>query len=258
MRINREDLLKGKATIIKNKSFGSTKSYVDPFFKLMDPLDPEYEIDVIPPSQLTVIGEDTDVTYNRVYIKAILNEDHSIKIEINDKTEIFDKVIGMIYGLDVKVPIIKFYKGFIRRNDSSLFALSEYLNIQEINDEDILDYEVITNWEENDEYKSALSRLIHTKINRSQKEALVGKWIHKSLTEEYLSGFSKTKLTKSSIVDVYRNTFIDESSDYFVGYEEEIDKHSIYFAFGELIKNEKDILNKFEKTLIVNRILEVN
>ena len=53
MKINKEQLLEGKATIIKDKSFGYTKSYVDPFFEHLDKLNAEYEleIDVIPPTQ---------------------------------------------------------------------------------------------------------------------------------------------------------------------------------------------------------------
>lgn len=66
MEIDSELLLKGKSTIIKNKNYLSTKEYVEPFFDEMSKFTNNFIIRVQTPNQMTLSGEDKDITFNRV------------------------------------------------------------------------------------------------------------------------------------------------------------------------------------------------
>ena len=58
--------------------------------------------------------------------------------------------------------------------------------------------------------------------------------------------------------DAYKQLFIDRESPYYV--EETIDPtmYTVYNSFTNIIKDDsKDLLNKFEKTVIVDKILNL-
>lgn len=66
MEITKDLLLEGKSTIIKNKNYLSTKEYVEPFFDEMSKFTNNFIIRVQTPNQMTLSGEDKDITFNRV------------------------------------------------------------------------------------------------------------------------------------------------------------------------------------------------
>ena len=66
MEIDKNLLLEGKSTIIKNKNYLSTKEYVEPFFDEMSKFTDNFIIRVQTPNQMTLSGEDKDITFNRV------------------------------------------------------------------------------------------------------------------------------------------------------------------------------------------------
>ena len=66
MEITTEQLLRGKATRIKNKDFFPTNDYVSPFFEEMSKYTDKFKVDVKLPSQITIDDTEDDITYNRV------------------------------------------------------------------------------------------------------------------------------------------------------------------------------------------------
>lgn len=66
MEIDKDLLFEGKSTIIKNKNYLSTKEYVEPFFDEMSKFTDDFIIRVQTPNQMTLSGEDKDITFNRV------------------------------------------------------------------------------------------------------------------------------------------------------------------------------------------------
>ena len=94
MEIGTAELLKGKSTIIKNKEFYPTKYYVEPFLEKMSKFTDDFRIQVKLPDQMTLNKDNTDITYNRVWIQAVLPEKYCI--------DSHDEVYGFLYGIDVK------------------------------------------------------------------------------------------------------------------------------------------------------------
>ena len=120
MEITINGLLKGKSTIIKNKEFYPTKTYVEPFLNRLAPLTTDFRISVKLPDQMTLTKDTADLTFNRVLIQAVLPEKHTI--------ENYAEVIGFIYGIDVKKPIVKLYRGYL--NQACTDAINQYLAVR--------------------------------------------------------------------------------------------------------------------------------
>ena len=67
----------------------------------------------------------------------------------------------------------------------------------------------------------------------------------------------KVKLSPSTVIDAYNGVYFDSSSKYYVG-DEDSTVFNFYNAFTEIIKDDKkDIINKFEKTLLINSLFEL-
>jgi hypothetical protein len=66
MEITLDLLLKGKPTIIKEKTFLSTKEYVGEFIDLMRKFTDKFIVNVALPSQLTFTNKEEDITFNKV------------------------------------------------------------------------------------------------------------------------------------------------------------------------------------------------
>ena len=107
MKLELSELLKGKATKIKDKEYFQTEAYVTPFLERMQKITNDFRVEVKLPDQITVTKKEDldfdDVTYNRVWIQAVLPESYTV--------DNHDEVIGMVYGIDTRKPVAKFYRG---------------------------------------------------------------------------------------------------------------------------------------------------
>ena len=91
MEITQDLLLKGKPTIIKGKEYLPTSDYVSPFFDEMSKFTDKFIIKVQTPNQITLTDGDEDMTYNRVWIQAVMPEKYCI--------DNHDEVYSLLYGL---------------------------------------------------------------------------------------------------------------------------------------------------------------
>lgn len=252
MEITIPELLKGKPTIIKNKEFYQTKTYVEPFLEKMSALTSDFRIQVKTPNQMTMCGEDTDLTYNRVWIQAVMPPEHCI--------DDHDEVIGFLYGIDVKKPIVKIYRGYLNKACTNLTVFDpQWIDVQELVPGDPIKYTAIKHlMEQTSAFETTLKTLKETEFDRKKKTQYLGEWVDYSLRENQDYGFGKVKIAVSTPIDAYKQLFIDQESQYFIPEGRNPTKFDIYNAFTQIITDDKkDIMNKFEKTIIINRLLEV-
>ena len=80
-----------------------------------------------------------------------------------------------------------------------------------------------------------------------------------SINLEYKTDVGKIKMSTNVIVNAYKLLFLDRDSKYYIPKDqEECDKYTIFSAIASVITNDtKDILNKFEKSLMINKLFEV-
>lgn len=257
MIITLNDALKGKATRIKNKEYFETKAYIEPFIDRMSKFTNDFRISAVLPDQITKTksGEINmdDITFNRMWIQAVLPGEFAF----NNHQE----VVGMVYGLDVRKPIVKIYRGGLNMACTNLCIFQpDELHIQELEPEQPIDFSSVTKiMEHTCEMKAYLERLNDTLFDRDRNfiERELGRWVNNSILKSYDNGFGKVKLATSSVIDAYKNLFINQESDYYIKEDSPISMFTVYNAFTDQICNkDKDIMNKAEKTLLLKSILE--
>jgi hypothetical protein len=246
MEIELAELFQGKSTIIKDKEYEPTKTYIEPFINEMSKLTSDFRVNVVQPKQITVDSEGQDLTYNRVWVQAVLPDQFCV--------EQHDEVISMLYGLDVKNPVVKFYRGYLNRACTNLCVFDpQWLNIQSLKTGEI-DYSPVKKLME---YTSSFGIQIKDMksrfVDRENITDDLGRWIDNSLKVE----FNKVRLSTAVPIKAYKNLFMDAKSASYIPNEREASLFDVYNAFTQVItdEKEKDVLNSFEKTMLVNQIL---
>lgn len=251
--ITLNDLLLGKSTIIKNKEFYPTKYYIEPFLNKMSAFTDNFIVDARIPDQITIDKKrDKDLTFNRVFIQAVLPEKYRI--------DFHDEVIGFVYGIDVKKPVCKIYRGHLNSACTNLTVFNPaWINVQEIIPGDPLNMNPIKDlMESQSNFAIKLKELKDTYVSRDSRKKMLGEWVDFSLRHYEDYGFGKVKLAVSTPIDAYKELFINSDSDYFIPDGIDPSLYDIYNSFTQIITDDsKDLMSKFEKTMIINKILGV-
>ena len=253
MELTIDDLIKGKSTLIKNKEYYPTRNYVEPFVEKMSKFTDDFRIKVKTPDQITLTKDSPDITFNRVVVEAVLPEKYSILGH--------DETIGLVYGLDIKKPIVKIYRGFLNQVCTNLTVFnSSWLNIQELLPGEPINYNPISElMTMQNDFAIVINKMKNEYIDREQRKIQLGNWVDFTLREYEDYGYGKVKLATSTAVDAYKQLFIDSNSNYYIPMGQDPSRYDVYNSFTQIITDDKrDIINHFEKTLLINRLLQVN
>lgn len=255
MELTIEQLLQGKATIIKGNEFFTTKAYAEPFLDRMSKYTDEFIINVKPADQISLTKEQEvnfeDIVYNRVWIQAVLPDEYAYE---NHK-----RVMSMLYALDTRKPVVKMYTGALNMACLNLCVFNpDALNTAELEPQTAINFnpiQILMGME--DTIKSTLEKLSNKTYLRNDMFEELGLWVDRCITSKYNSGFGTVKIAESAPINVYKDLFYDEDSDYYVE-GDEVDGFTVYNAFTDLItQDKKDLVNKFEKTLLVKEIMDI-
>ena len=262
MDITIDQLLKGKATKIKDKEFFPTEAYVSPFLERMNNIPgTTFRCHAELPKQITIttaeeLNSIEDITYNRVWIEAILPESY---IEDNHS-----RVAGMVYGIDTRVPIVKFYTGGENRACTNLCVFDPTdLQVQ------ALEPKKAINWGSLDyiiNKTSTMGAFLHTlhsiefdcSVENIHKS--LGYWIDNSIELCYNTGLSKASIAASTVISAYKSLFKSTKSPYYVDIEKKpsVDMFTVYNAFTDILTHkDRDIVCKADKCLLIKDILGI-
>ena len=260
MEIDLNTLLQGKATIIKKKEYLPTEAYVTPFLERMSKYTNDFRIQARLPDQISITKKEDlnleDTVFNRVWIQAVLPNEFSF----NNHQE----VIGMVYGLDTRKPIVKIYRGALNMACLNLCVFNpSFLEVHELEPESPIYFRGLQSlMEQVSDIKSWLDRLSETFITYEENviNENLGLWVRNALSTSFDNGYGKVKLSASTAVDAYKLLYEKEDSPYFVKPGEATSMFNVYNAFTELISNTdtRDIMNKAEKTLLLKDILTLS
>ncbi len=260
--ISIKELLDGRATRIKSKDYYPTAAYVEPFLERVHRLTNELRVQVQLPNQITYTANGDinteDITYNRVLIEAVLPDEY----KFNDDSH--KAVIGMVYGIDVRKPVVKFFKGQERMSCTNLCVFSpQLLSCQDLEAETAIDYKPLERIiEQTDDTASWLRKLIETDFNcatQNVNESL-GKWIRNCINYSFDNHYGKAKLAVSTPIDAYKLLFEKDDNEYYAGIDSgNISMYQVYNAFTQILTDgmKKDPFNIFEKTLLLKDILDL-
>lgn len=246
--ITLNELLTGKATVIKNKTYFETKKYVQPFIDRMSAFTKDFRINVKMPEQMTIGKEDADVTFNKVSIIAVLD----------NKIDKYNEVIGFCYALDVRKPVAKFYRAYIDLETNIMFATNPNMQIcQAIEPEEPINYSGIKSLMElTDDTKVKMDTLDETEVDKQSLDRILGSWVRKCRGFELYSEFGKVKLAASNGIDAFEMIFEDRESDFYCDEDVNVNALTCYEALAKTVADDtKDLINKFEKSIIISKIV---
>lgn len=260
MELNIDQLLQGKATRIKNNEYLPTAAYVEPFLERMSEFTNDFRVQVKLPDQITLTKEGEinldDVTYNRVYVQAVLPEVYTVGNNPHQE------VIGMVYGLDVRKPILKLFKGGLNMACTNLCVFNpDAMEVQELSPESAANFKFVTKMMDVvDGTRQLLTELESRQFDTGELNVnkCLGSWVRNTMHCSYDNGYQKVKLAASVPVDAYKLLFEKEDSDYFVGLNNPTNLFTVYNAFTQINTDarKKDIFNDFERNLLVRDILQ--
>ena len=254
MEITLNKLLEGNATTIKNNEYLPTRAYVEPFLERMQKYTNDFRVQVKLPNQLAINENDTVDIYNRVIVQAVLPDNMVI--------DNHSQVVGMIYGLDVRKPVVKFYSGALDMVCTNLCVFSpEQLSCAALEPEKPINYKpvnsIMDSIEDTIKFIQKLKEITFdcSYQNTSQK---LGDWIKQCIDLTYDNGFGKVKIATSTPIDAYKLLFEDKNSRYLVK-DGITDMYNVYGAFTQIFTDSmnRDIMNVCEKTLLVKQILNI-
>lgn len=248
-QITIKELLDGKSTLIKGKQYLATKEYVQPFLDDMSKYTNDFRVKIKLPDQMTGNIGDTDTTYNRVLIEAVLPSDHTI-----DK---HDEVIGLMYGLDIRKPVYKTYRGYLNQACTNLSVFNAtWLNVAELKPLEGIKFDIKALLEMPNNFENHLKAMKKDVIDRKDMQALLGKWVDLSLRDNYFNGIQNVKISPNVAIEAYKSLLLDPESSYYVPETEEITMFNAHEALTQIVTDDsKDILNRFEKTMLINKFL---
>lgn len=239
----------GKSTLIKNIQYLSAKDYIQPFVDRLKPLNPTFRCNVKIADQLVVTNNTPEIVYNRVHIQAILPEEYYYKNECR-------KVVGMIYGLDVKKPVAKFYIGDIDDKNNLIVFDENCIKYQDIEDSTALNYSCIKELLEYvDTNAVMMSQIDNVYYDLDNIQNDLGGWIDYILSAVYPSDYGIVKLATSLPITAYKWITKNKDSDYYCDKNPKFS--TIYKAMLQVITDENDIMNTFEKTILIKRMLRL-
>ena len=254
MEITLNKLLEGNATTIKNNEYLPTRAYVEPFLERMQKYTNDFRVQVKLPNQLAINENDTVDIYNRVIVQAVLPDNMII--------DNHSQVVGMIYGLDVRKPVVKFYSGALDMVCTNLCVFSpEQLSCAALEPEKPINYKpvnsIMDSIEDTIKFIQKLKEITFdcSYQNTSQK---LGDWIKQCIDLTYDNGFGKVKIATTTPIDAYKLLFEDKNSRYLVK-DGITDMYNVYGAFTQIFTDSmnRDIMNVCEKTLLVKQILNI-
>jgi hypothetical protein len=258
MELTLEQALKGKATSIKGKDYLSAEAYLTPFLERMSKFTNDFRVQGIMANQISLTPDEEvnmqDAVYNRMWVQAVMPSELCY--------ENHDEVIGMVYGLDVRKPIVKIYRGELNRACTNLCVFDpSFLNVQELEPESAINFRCINSlMEQTSDIKATLDRLANTEVpyNEQSINENLGKWIRNSIDKSFSNKFGKAKLATSTAIDAYKLLYKKKDSPYYVNPGTSTDMFNVYNAWTQVLTDDtKDIISKPDKTILISDILEL-
>ena len=262
MLVDLTQLLKGKATKIKDKEFLPTEGYVTPFLERMNNIPgTTFRCHAELPKQITIttaeeLNSIEDITYNRVWIEAILPESY---IEDNHS-----RVAGMVYGIDTRVPIVKFYTGGENRACTNLTVFDPTdLQVQALEPKKAINFGSLDYILSKTSTMGAFLHTLHSiefdcSIDNIHKS--LGYWLDNSIELCYNTGLSKASIAASTIISAYKMLFKSTKSPYYIDTNKQAstDMFTVYNAFTDILTHkDKDLFSKVDKILLLKNILNI-
>lgn len=211
----------------------------------------DFTIKVIEPSQVTINPDGTtDAAYNKVSIEAVVPDGLD-----------YSEVIGMTYALDVRKPMVKFFRCLKSNTYEHLVIDNDnFITNQTLDPESNIDYRPLDRLLEADfhmeDFISAIKGIDFHATNANVNFKL-GQWIRFAINFSLGFEYGKVKIATNDIISGYKQLFEDSNSDFFRSLGAHHNYMDIYQSFASVIYDSKDIVNVVDKTRLLKDILSL-
>lgn len=251
-----DEVLKGSSTLIKNKQYFKTKDYLEPFIEKLKPYTSKFICNVKIADQLAVDEDKTSIMYNKVNIMGVFDSQYDILIN----SSIFHRVVCMAYAIDVKSPYCKFYTGVID-GELNFYAFGgDCIQLQKIEPETPIDFtgiETLIQNGLNDNCQTILIQNNNRCINKADIFNLLGEWVDYTLKKEYVNDAGKVKLSNSFPIEAYKLLTMQKDSNVYEEGNSILISNILKAFLSQITNDDKDIINRYEKTQLVNNLLKL-
>lgn len=229
MEVTLDYLMKGLAYSNNGVAFLSPKEYVTPFVNEMKLLTNKFIVKVEQAPQSIILNGEPQLVFEKVWIQAIVG----------------DVTYNMIYALDIRTPMYKFFKGYGRP--------------QLITDANsLISGTIESGMPIPDDFKKLLTIKVDTTpwINRlkmspvKEKTKLLGQLVEKALVTIISNGPTKYQLSTSDVISAYKAVYFDGQSEYGDSL------YGLYQTITKAICNGKDYFSVPEKILLTNLLFK--
>ena len=102
-----------------------------------------------------------------------------------------------------------------------------------------------------------LSQFKSIKFNSEDIYKMLGEWVDFTITKDYSTDFGKVKLASSMAIEAYKRIAIDKDSEYYSDAKQR-NINDLYRAWSSQIEqDDKDIINRYEKTQLINKLFKL-
>lgn len=246
MEITLDLLLKGKPTIIKEKEFLPTAEYVSEFIKEMSRFTAEFIINVTLPSQLTLTNKEEDITFNKVWIQAIIPSNNKMK-----------EVINLAYALDIKKPCYKVFRTYTEEGRHLVFD-SKWIHTGEIKENVPFKLPIKEFMQMENNVSLMVDKMNKTFISDEDRFDYIGKLLNRSQLYDYNCVTGKVKLSPNIVVKANEVVYVDSTSKLYKK-DQEATMYDVYVAFlNEIAESyKKDPINVWEKSYLAAQIIGI-
>lgn len=165
---------------------------------------------------------------------------------------------GLIYSLDSKIPEIKYYRAYQHKKFHNLCVFEPtWIQGQELKPEVKYDYNFKELMGKPNTFESKLKSIKNTFINPKNLVPMLGELIQKSLLYEYQGITSKVQIASKDIIKAFRLVTMKPTSNYYVDSTTEGSLHNFYSAVCSQVTEGKDIIYRFEKTILIGMIFGI-
>ena len=251
MSISIKSLYEGKESAIGTegtpsyKEFYGAQKYCEPFIKRMQDINAELVIDAIESNQ-SINGFRT---FEKVSILGVMGD------FIGDTN--YKPAIGLCYDIKNRKPNYKFFKAYYNPDTGVYMACKDNKVSNAIENDTIFDYAPVKSLIElTDEFNTMHAALDAKVHDRDDRHKLLGEWIEKASYYQEQNEYGKVKIAVNDVIKAYKSLYMDEDSPYYIDETNNASALDILEAFVQVINDDKkDITNKYEKTLIAQRII---
>ena len=128
-----------------------------------------------------------------------------------------------------------------------------------MNPETKLTYSIRELMEKSFDIRRRLKTMKNTFISTDIEDVhgLLGKFINRALLYEQRNAGGKVKISPTDVVKTFEDVYLDHTSHYYIRPTIEGSLHNYYGALCSQITNSKDIINRFEKTILVGMLFDL-